>query len=149
MIKRLLRSRGHGVHSPFAYRFITGVIREHCEYYAYTHLEQMAQGRELRNAKLLHRITAALPTGLILIAGELTPALQKAVEMANSKDTIREYKPGEDAGGATPVAVVITDPGRLDSARQAYPDGMMFAGKHSAVIVPDKALPSQQFEIIM
>lgn len=37
---RIRRSRGFGVHSPFAYNFITAVIRQRdCKYYAYSEID--------------------------------------------------------------------------------------------------------------
>lgn len=34
-LSRYRRSQGFGIHSPFAYRFVTGVLREKAAYYAY------------------------------------------------------------------------------------------------------------------
>lgn len=40
-IRRFRKRRGYGIHSPFAYLFVTGVIYESGEYYAYARLRQM------------------------------------------------------------------------------------------------------------
>lgn len=37
-LRRLRKRRGYGVHSPFAFGFITGVVYEHTPYYAYADL---------------------------------------------------------------------------------------------------------------
>ncbi|MFA6702223.1 MAG: hypothetical protein WCR12_04950 [Dysgonamonadaceae bacterium] len=46
-LKRSLRSGGHGVHSPFAYKLITDVIREKYVYYAYEDVERALIDKQL------------------------------------------------------------------------------------------------------
>lgn len=70
-IKRYTRSKGHGIHSPFAFRFVLDVLRERHPYYVY---DDIAEWRKLainntkefwhhpkiislRTAKLIFRIT--------------------------------------------------------------------------------------------
>lgn len=50
---RFMRRRGFGVHSPFAYRFITEVIGERYAYYDYARLST-------ENDRLLYRVAACL-----------------------------------------------------------------------------------------
>lgn len=45
-LRRLKRSKGFGVHSPFAFHFICRTLGERAPYYAYTDIE------ELRNSAL-------------------------------------------------------------------------------------------------
>lgn len=68
-----MRSRGHGVHSPFAYRFIREVLCENCGYYAYALLKT-------RHERLLYRIAVFLqPTEIISLGGAKIPAPLKAM----------------------------------------------------------------------
>lgn len=56
--RRLARSKGFGVHSPFAYSFIRDTIRCRNSYYAYTAIEELAHKSECRESdlKLVFRI---------------------------------------------------------------------------------------------
>lgn len=40
-VARLRQRKGYGVHSPFAYSFIRGVVLEGASYYAYSHLARL------------------------------------------------------------------------------------------------------------
>ncbi len=51
-LKRCTYSRGFGVQSPWAYRFIRYVINEHCPYYAYDELADASRDYDLRWKKL-------------------------------------------------------------------------------------------------
>lgn len=37
--KRYTRSKGHGIHSPFAFNFVLKVLRERAQYYAYDYID--------------------------------------------------------------------------------------------------------------
>ncbi len=60
-LKRFRHRKGYGVHSPFAFDFITGVVYETGMYYAYRPLEQRYGGRAVsyrtrKNRRLLFRM---------------------------------------------------------------------------------------------
>ena len=62
--KRWRHSRGFGIHSPFAYRFITEVLCQPLAYYAYAHT-----GKD-RNLRLIVRLLAFFRPERIMIASD-------------------------------------------------------------------------------
>ena len=57
-ISRIGKSRGFGIQSPWAYRFVTEVIGERLPYYAYEDIDkECSTGRERKYRKLLLRIS--------------------------------------------------------------------------------------------
>lgn len=82
-IKRYNRSRGFGIHSPFAFHFITSVLGERSPFYAYELIDSLRHGAadaarrmhirhprmiSLKNARMLHRVACAYaPDALIQI----------------------------------------------------------------------------------
>lgn len=54
-IKRYHRSNGHGIHSPFAYHFVTRVLRERTPYYAYKDIEHYLNEVKGRNPLTKYR----------------------------------------------------------------------------------------------
>lgn len=81
--KRWRHGRGFGVHSPFAYDFITRTLRERLPYYAYHYLdvlaaEQSLTGAELKRLRLIFRIAVRVnPNSAAVIGGGRRGALQK------------------------------------------------------------------------
>lgn len=63
-LRRRWRARGHGIHSPFAYRMVTSVLRERGRYYGYEVLEKRC-GEDVRWLKLVFRIVCALEPGSV------------------------------------------------------------------------------------
>ncbi|MEF9924281.1 MAG: hypothetical protein RR061_05490 [Muribaculaceae bacterium] len=69
-LSRYHKSNGYGIHSPFAYHFVLGILRERLPYYAYSEIEKTRRmvisktrkhGRHpriisIKNAKLLFRL---------------------------------------------------------------------------------------------
>jgi len=82
-LRRYSRSKGFGIHSPFAFNFVLQVLREHCPYYAYEAitkrrrqaldlaLEVSRRPRiiSLKNAKMLFRIVCRFRPHTILQCG--------------------------------------------------------------------------------
>ncbi|MBQ7941509.1 MAG: hypothetical protein IJ328_03755 [Muribaculaceae bacterium] len=82
-IRRYHRSKGHGIHSPFAFGFTLNVLRERLPYYAYddiAELRRLAVSRtkylwrhpriiSFKNAKLIFRVTNYFNPAVILQIG--------------------------------------------------------------------------------
>lgn len=80
---RFNRSKGYGVHSPFAFHFIRNVLREHCPYYAYNDIKSHRERAKklskceekklhiisYKNAKLIFRIACYFSPHTILQIG--------------------------------------------------------------------------------
>lgn len=80
-LKRFRHRRGYGVHSPFAFQFITYVIYERGTYYAYADLRKkhgcaayLWNGHEVRCRKLLFRLANFVHPKQLLLCGRLTEA---------------------------------------------------------------------------
>ena len=151
--RRAARSRGFGVHSPFAYTFITEVLHPSpCyAYYAYD-----VVGSDARMRLLVRLLAYFDPATIAIDVADSAPKVRAAVQAACRRARIVE----EDAD------FIVTDsstPYRTDvnmlilgkNARAVLADlrarmttGMSFAlGKDCAVVVPASHLPRQDFDI--
>ncbi len=152
-ISRYRHSKGFGVHSPFAYRFITEVLGERCPYYDFDRLESVHQ-------RIAYRIAARLSPATYGVAGE---ADAKPVRMAcphaelrpGAVDlllaargaTVDDLDPTICAGGVVVIdgkerTLVEAAKARLD----AVGHGMTFDNcKDICIIVAYPHLPRQDF----
>ena len=79
-MKRFMHRRGYGVHSPFAFDFLTYVVYERGEYYAYRELEKrypvvsLFGSHRLKCRKFLFRLSNYVHPSLIRIYGHLEEA---------------------------------------------------------------------------
>ena len=156
---RAWRSRGFGVHSPFAFSFITGVLRCPHGYYAYSAIGPSAAARRL------YRIIIDLAPEKVIVTGPLSDPLAVAVSLAAAEAKAAPCRPKLAvvppdaivgiaylrsilaAGGA----VVFTDirtPRSAEILTETAPCGMTFAGLRQAVIVGGK-LPRQKFPLLI
>lgn len=91
----LLRFRhrcGYGIHSPFAFAFVTGVIYEHEAYYAYEHLAEVAKGSALRekDVRLLFRVANFSEAHTALIVGKEVREALAALRAARPRCAVVE-----------------------------------------------------------
>lgn len=157
-VKRWWRSRGHGVHSPFAFRFITMVLRGRGVYYASSELSAMPEARWHR---LLFRLVCELePTG---VSGRaLTAHELRAVALADSRVRVVDEADGPDkpnkANGpdicmhlsAGDVMIVRDITAEAECWRElcdGLAAGMTFTNGRIGIAVSRPDLPRQDFEI--
>ncbi|MBD5301335.1 MAG: hypothetical protein HDS17_07740 [Bacteroides sp.] len=173
-LKRAWRSRGFGIHSPFAFRFVTCVLREKGEYYAYPALRRLAgKGRRFRSIALIFRLVCEFRPRFVVVSGERNRnEVALAVALADSGVQTVGSLP-EDLPASVPVIFVSLsgdEAGRLahlagiqerravgvwidvprgvrQSLKMNLRSGMTFAGSRMFIAVCRPDLPRQDFEI--
>lgn len=159
-INALRHSRGFGIHSPFAFRFVTEVLCQPLPYYAYGML-----GSDPR-LRLIHRLTAYWqPARICLLARDTEPLLAAAKSartsietvtadmqpdmlIADDMDTDTELYLGLLAGGHTHAVVLNSDKHTRSAVCGALPHGMTFCGSHGTLVVAAcRHLPRQDFNV--
>lgn len=86
--RRMLRSRGFGVHSPFAFRFICMVIGERrCAYYAYGRVAECARRAGIRESdlKLLFRLVCEFRPATYAVVGRGCEAAAEVMRLASRR----------------------------------------------------------------
>ena len=154
MYRRWRHGRGFGVHSPFAYHFITEVLRQPLPYYSYARIGG-------RTERTIFRIAAFLGPATVAVAAPRQ--VREAIELAVPRARI--IAPGEGAAdllvvdaemhpdisaGAAQHAVIINPEGSpaWRTLCGAMERGMTFAGAGIlAVAVALPHLPRQHFEV--
>lgn len=175
-VKRSWRSRGFGIHSPFAFRFVTCVLRERGEYYAYREMREfIGNSGRFKSMSLIVRLVCEFRPAVVAISGDANAdILSRTVRLADSRAAIvkaSDINPDDYADAAPSLLYVITDKtadgqtvARLSSQADAtvclgqgmelfgrlianQPVGMTFKSRRSAVIVNRRDLPRQDFEV--
>lgn len=115
-IRKALRSRGFGVHSPFAYRFITFVLRNSSSYYGYSNLRQMSESRrEFKELAVIFRMVCDLRPDIVYICGDNREIERAVVKRADSRVPVAELLSLHSHTGMAP------DMPRLDSGTGLFP----------------------------
>lgn len=165
--KRWRRGKGFGIHSPFAYYFVTRVLRERLPYYAYPEIERIASrdGIPADELKLLFRVCCHFsPSTVTLPAG--TPAgVARTLKLADSRVKITQsatkFQYYNDADVAESdfrrlTCAVLEDEGVIMlrrpspwmcAIRDEMQRGMTFTDGSSLIIVIRHDLPRQDFNI--
>lgn len=165
-----MRSRGFGVHSPFAFAFIRDVIGERSYgYYAYPAIERICRepgsGADVRMMKLLFRVACAVRPAGFCALGRGADAARRCIALASSTtDTAAAasaaalwFVGGSASGLPSPEAlvaaqaVVVVDGNAalLDALGAAMTDyGMIFRSGDRGIAVGWERLPRQDFPII-
>lgn len=151
VVSRWWRGRGFGVHSPFAFAFITETL--HCphRYYAYETIAAEAHtNRERRDAERLFRIVLRFRPRRINRYGTLPPALETAVAEATAGYRIASEcdfiivadKNANPEILPETIAVFVGEAiGNVDFLTAGMDYGMIFRGTGMAVAVASQKLP--------
>lgn len=157
-LNRIRHRHGFGVHSPFAYRFITEVLCQPLHYYGYA-----TTGRDPR-LRLLLRLAAYFAPARVAVYSATPDKLMKAASCGNTAieytydcpdmivvddlDTLPEsYLPLIISGG-THALIVNASPTLRKRLTAALSKGMLFDnGRGTIVIAAFRHLPRQDFDV--
>ena len=142
-------AKGFGVHSPFAFHFITRVLRERLPYYDFEHLTD-------RRARLLYRLTDYFVPATVYVEGADAEEYRRIISMAKS-DVEFTDDPHEACmavytsatGRVIPASeVTVFSPALADSVFPTLPSATMtFANGSTVIAVTRRGLPRQDFRL--
>lgn len=150
-------AHGFGVHSPFAYYFITRVLRERLPYYDFEQLPRLSGTMGRRHARMLYRLTVFFRPDSVFVSGPRAAEALAIVHLAHPSVAVAAdpaeacmaiHTAGDDSRAASAVTILL-DPHAeaLTALQSSLPGGMTFAAKHTAVAVIRKGLPRQDFRL--
>lgn len=156
-LQMLRHSRGFGIHSPFAYRFITEVIHQPYAYYAYARIAGSTE-------RLLFRVLVDLAPRRIAVYGPsewgaaakaarphaaVTPRRPDFVAADFGALSADERKAVIEAlrQGASFFGVGLS-PNEEAKIKASMPQGMTFANARGTLIAAVRKLPRQDFELL-
>jgi len=92
---RWRHGRGFGIHSPFAYRFVTEVLRERCAYYAYHNIAKHFVDKKsakcaisFHSAACIFRVVNYFRPKSVMLIGDQDTALLKDIVRCASRTII-------------------------------------------------------------
>lgn len=160
-VERRWRSRGHGVHSPFAYRFITSTLHNRCAYYSYGDIaEEAPTRRDAVIAERLFRIILSFRPRAVARYGATTPCVEEAIAAATAG-----YRVASETGFSIVTSATALDMPHLSDVtvflnmwnadmqrlferlESGLEYGMTFVGRDMAVAVNLPTLPRQRFNV--
>lgn len=169
---RLVRSRGFGVHSPFAFAFITGVLRRRYRYYAYPQLRRLARGSRIKASTLmlLFRVAARFNPAQAACFGPHATLFDATLRLVRADIGLCSLSPAmvaadgpapglDDAIGACIDAGGVIFIDRLNDRRSLTRPvwdeavarlgsrGMTFSNGRTGIIVAAPHLPRQDFKV--
>lgn len=95
-LQRYRVSRGYGVHSPFAYRFIIRVLRETLPYYGFDRLNSLRGDMSAADARLLFRITDFFRPATVCVTGTHAAQARSIILAAAPRTRFTDTPEGAD-----------------------------------------------------
>lgn len=173
---KLRRSRGFGIHSPFAFDLVLNTLRSRDRYYAYSEIPTLIEAARQAGTpdcpsesllRLVVRLIARLKPLRLRIIGDSSGLIEQVIRLADSRI---------DTAAGNPVMVILTGRGTADADVRTAVDtvtsggvaflldrrkapqaaaaitsamsrGMTFRSRHKLLAVGARHLPRQDFEI--
>ena len=163
----MVRRRGFGIHSPFAFDFVRRVIAQPCSFYCYTKLDAAARRNDVSPSllRLIFRVALFFRPSEVSYLGACSPVVKVAVDFAcprpNKCDGARmviasgsleeselnvAMKCAQD-GGTVMFLDLKSDASASSAVWAAAEHGMMFCGSDTAIYVGLHHLPRQSFNV--
>ena len=147
-VRRFRKRCGYGIHSPFAFQLVTGVIYEKGEYYDYEKLSQLdtcRSGLRLKDLRLLFRVVNHHQPATSWILGKTSKVTVSYLKAGKKHCDWRYMNTSQfipsSSDALTPVAFVYCDLSRYDVSSLSqiidYADGsslFVFHGIHSNAV---------------
>ncbi|MBD5210881.1 MAG: hypothetical protein HDS77_06405 [Bacteroidales bacterium] len=150
--RRRWRSRGFGIHSPFAYAFVTETLAAKgagdCE-----ERVRAVAGKDYRRMALLWRCVSRLQPDSIALYPEADDTARQVIEMAAGSRKPRIIR-ADDTATETPTFYFISgiDKGETRDLWQRissrHTRGMDFTDLHTGILCPYPHLPRQSYRIV-
>lgn len=157
--KRYRHSKGFGIHSPFAYRFVTDVLNPgQYGYYAYDNLPVSLNSNDEKETKRLIRLAVFLKTKRFLVYPESSKSIRAAAKALGLKSpsaiSSSFSKFGKDdllivSGRVIPLEIIDNAISKHASILALNPDmdlrtslekprqkGLLFSGKNRILLIP-------------
>lgn len=139
-VQRARVGRGFSVHSPFAYRFITRVLRERCHYYCFRdELTDADERRLFRVANFLQPRTVAFVDDCPRARRAVALACPAAVEVADP--ALADLTYSLDSVPASFRALYVR------ASRERPADAMIFTNGRTLIALRRPTLPPQRFTL--
>lgn len=162
MLERWRTTHGFGVHSPWAYYFITEVLFQKYDYYYYAELEKYKGEPEvsMEQLKRVYRIVLSLAPKQIKWLNEPDEIIYKTIDKAmagslhkKSESMVILTEKGYDSPLPEALSYVILGKGNekmiseLGERLDRYGYGMMFYGGKMLVVNADPKLPRCNYHV--
>ena len=158
----IYRSRGHGIHSPFAYHFVSEVIgcRHPYAYYAYDVIDSLASSpHTVALSRLAHRVAVDRRPHSVGVTGCVDAAVAEGARLWSTRCAVVEgdmeaqmvivgpATPREELPSAAGRTLLVLDNSLVDSLSAPLEEGMTFIGHRCSIIIGDRGLPLQSFKL--
>lgn len=141
-LKRYRIGRGYSVHSPFAFYFITRVLREKLPYYCFQN-EITDKPR-----RCLFRVINYFHPETIFVSGECSPALREVITKAAPKARFTESPVMADftisTNGEIPAEAKVA---YCTNCLNPPSDAMTFSNGNTVIAIRRTGLPHQHFNL--
>ena len=155
LVQRLRHSRGFGIHSPYAFRFVTEVLNQPCSYYAYNSLPEDVLSRH--DWQLLVRLLVhfrprriALDDGMPSQVGRFVRRVCPRVQFSGNPDLLicigglpEKWRMAVCEGELH--AIVLNSKSMPSVVERAH--GMAFGNGRCWIMAAFNHLPAQNFDV--